>query len=95
MSFTETMLIPSDVRQFLDSDIAEHCKTLAMNPKWEVVKSDFYDVRDFLILRILQTNAQRPQAVRSITERVLNRATTNEDGWATLAVSMLKTKKIT
>lgn len=89
------MIIPADIRRFFESDVAEHWTTLATKPKWEVVQSEFYDVRDFLILRILQTNAQRPQAVRSITERVVNRANANEDGWATLAVNMLKTRKIT
>jgi hypothetical protein len=44
------------------------------NPSLQVVPSDFFNIRDYLLLRLLQTNAQRPMAVRNITTKAIDRA---------------------
>ena len=41
-----------------------------------------------MLLRIFQTNAQRPMAVRNITENVVRRAKITENTGAVVAVSI-------
>lgn len=65
--------------------VVKHCEGIAKEPAMEVDQQDFY-VRDLLLFRLLQTNAQRPMAIRSINEKIVNKAVMNKDGWATLMV---------
>lgn len=85
---SETMLLPADMSSFLLSDAAKNCQELALSPPIDIVPSQFYDVRDFILLRIFQTNAQRPMAVRNITENVVRRAKITENTGAVVAVSI-------
>lgn len=85
---SETMLLPADMSSFLLSDAAKNCQELALSPPIDIVPSQFYDVRDFILLRIFQTNAQRPMAVRNITENIVRRAKITENTGAVVAVSI-------
>ena len=81
------MVTPEDIEKFLASDIATHCEDVARRqPENETSPIDFYDFRDYLLSRLIQTNAQRPQAIRSITEETVKKATVDEEGWATVTV---------
>ena len=85
---SETMLQPEDISSFLLSDAAKKCQELALNPPTDIVPSLFCDVRDFILLRIFQTNAQRPMAVRGITESNVRRTMITENRGAVVAVSI-------
>ena len=75
------MLVPSDFQDFLNSDIAKDCeKALLRKPKGDVVPSNYYNMRDYLLLRLLQRNAQRPMAIRNITKRAIENSKISEDG---------------
>lgn len=66
--------------------VVKHCEGIAKEPAMEVDQRDFYDVRNLLLFQLLQPNAQRPMAIRSINEKIVNKAVMNKDGWATLMV---------
>ena len=82
------MINPEDIVAFLELETAKECETILGNPpKTELVPTTFFKVRDYILLRLIQTNAQRTGAVRSITPRVLQNAQVTEDG-AVLRVSV-------
>lgn len=81
------MIVPDDIAAFLSSTPSNRCRELALKPPMKIVATDFYDVRDFIIMRILQTNAQRPMAVRGMTHRCISMAKRTEDGGALVTVS--------
>lgn len=56
----------------------------------KIVAEAFYKVRDFLLWKIIQTNAQRPMAVRNISEKAVHRAKVTESGGCVISVSILK-----
>ena len=86
--FSGTMINPEDIVAFLELETAKECETILGNPpKTELVPTTFFKVRDYILLRLIQTNAQRTGAVRSITPRVLQNAQVTEDG-AVLRVSV-------
>ena len=87
------MIMPNGIVEILNCPAVNEIKDKALNPKTEVVPADFYDVWDFLLLRLVQTNGQRPIAVRNITEETLKKAHITSDGWATLTVSLLKKRR--
>ncbi|CAC5379905.1 unnamed protein product [Mytilus coruscus] len=87
----QTMIIPEDIAAFLSSTPSNRCRELALKPPMKVVASDFYDVRDFIIMRILQTNAQRPMAIRGMTHRNISMAKRIDDGGALVTVASHKT----
>lgn len=86
--FVETMLMPQDICSFLESPIVKKCKALAKRPPRDVTQNQYYDIRDYLLLRIIQTNAQRTGAVRGITKENLERAKLADNGGAVVAVSI-------
>ena len=81
------MLRPEDLSAFLQSDVAKEAKALALKPRNQVVPNDFYLIRDFILYRIIQSNAQGPMPVRNISERHIKRAKISEDGGAVISVS--------
>ncbi|CAC5400111.1 unnamed protein product [Mytilus coruscus] len=83
----ETMILPVDIQMFLRSETAKTIEKKFDNKSWQVVPSTFYDVRDYMLLRLLQTNAQRPMAVRNITIRSIDRAKRTDDGGLSITVS--------
>lgn len=86
--FADSMIMPSDIAEFLNCPAVSEIKEKALNPSMDVVPADFFDVRDFLLLRLIQTNAQRPMAVRNITQKTIQKAKITSDGWATMTVSL-------
>jgi hypothetical protein len=61
----------------------------------ELVPTTFFKVRDYILLSLIQTNAQRPGAVRSITPRVLQNTKVTEDGAVlTVGVKVISCLKI-
>ena len=88
--FSGTMINPEDIVAFME------CETILGNPpKTELVPTTFFKVRDYILLRLIQTNAQRPGAVRSITPRVLQNAKVTEDGAVlTVGVKVISCLKI-
>ena len=87
ISIAETLLVPEDFCTFLESLSANEFRQKALNPPLVPTATDFYDVRDFLLFRIIQTNAQRPMAVLAITHKSVKRAKIDEEGGATITVS--------
>ena len=87
--FAETLLTPEELNDFLKSSVMEKVNAILEKPEIPTDPEEFYFIRDALLLRILQTNAQRPAAVAGITQKRLDRAKT-EEGWATVAVSILE-----
>lgn len=86
---SETMLLPEDFKNFLQSDVAKECEeTLLHSSPVELGHAQFMDCRDYLLFRILQANAQRPMAVRNITEHSISKAKKNDDGGAVIMVSI-------
>lgn len=85
------MINPEDIVAFLASETTKECETILENPpKTELLPTTFFKVRDYILLRLIQTNAQRPGAVRSITPRVLQNAKVTEDGAVlTVGVSII------
>jgi len=86
--FVETMLLPQDICTFLKSPIVKKCEALAKRPPRDATPNQYYDIRDYLLLRIIQTNAQRTGAVRGITKEHLERAKLADNGGAVVAVSI-------
>jgi hypothetical protein len=79
--FSGTMINPKDIVAFMESETAKECETILGNPpKTELEPNTFFKVRDYILLRLIQTNAQRPGAVRAITPRVLQNAKVTEEG---------------
>ncbi len=94
------MLMPRDIQNFLHSEAVG-----AIQDKFHSAETmdadDFYDMRDYIIWRLAQTNAQRPNAIAGITKRGMLLAMENQQGGVTVAVSSFfpqskkKKKKIT
>ena len=83
------MLLPVDFKNFLESDVSKECeRALTTTPPKEMHAPTFVNLRDYLLLRIMQANAQRPMAIRGITEESVRKAKTTEDGGAVIMVSM-------
>ena len=87
-SFVETMILPADIQHYLMSDATRGIEHQIENPSLQVVPSDFFNIRDYLLLRLLQTNAQRPMAVRNITTKAIDRAKKTDDGGALIMVTI-------
>ncbi|CAC5393034.1 unnamed protein product [Mytilus coruscus] len=84
----ETMIMPEDIQSFLKSDKARQCRQcreLALAPPTVPDSQTFFNIRDFLLIRILQSNAQRPMAALGITEERFKRAKITEDGQGVIA----------
>ena len=89
-----TMINPEDIVAFLELETAKECETILGNPP-ELVPTTFFKVRDYILLSLIQTNAQRPGAVRSITPRVLQNTKVTEDGAVlTVGVNVISCLKI-
>ena len=86
---SETMLYPDDAKSFLESDVAKRCQELALRPPNEIGANLFYDITDFILMRIVRTNALRPKAIRNITEHHVNRAKVTDDGKAVISVCII------
>lgn len=87
--FSETMLLPIDFKNFLKSTVSKECEdALLHRAPIELVPSNFRALRDYLLLRILQANAQRPMAVRNITENAISKAKRSDDDGAVIMVSI-------
>lgn len=84
------MIDPEDIISFLNSPTAKECTALLKKPPMEIVAETFYKVRYFLLWKIIQTNAQRPMAVRNISEKAVHRAKVTESGGCVISVSILK-----
>ncbi|VDI23172.1 Hypothetical predicted protein [Mytilus galloprovincialis] len=89
----ETMILPVDIQMFLSSKYAQTIKKKIANKSTQVVLSTFYDVRDYMLLRLLQTNVQRPMAVRNITINSIDRARRTDDGGISITVAQHKTQE--
>ncbi|CAG2196203.1 unnamed protein product [Mytilus edulis] len=89
----ETMILPVDIQMFLSSKYAQTIEKKIANKSTQVVLSTFYDVRDYMLLRLLQTNAQRPMAVRNITINSIDRARRTDDGGISITVAQHKTQE--
>ncbi|CAC5404087.1 unnamed protein product [Mytilus coruscus] len=88
-----TMITPEDMTSFINSPLANDCDAILNEPKPRpIVKSTFYNLRNFLLLRLLQVNAQRPSAVMAVSSNILNRAKITEEG-AILTVAHHKTSE--
>lgn len=75
------MLTPDDFANFMHSDVAKQAedKLKGSVPK-EIVPADFFHVRNYLLLRLLQSNAQRPGAIKNLTTQAIDRAHVNDKG---------------
>ena len=82
------MLLPTDFGDFLQSEESRRCEEQLSRPSQIIERKDFYAIRDYLILRLLAANAQRPGAAIGISENVISKAHIDEDGGAVLAVSI-------
>lgn len=85
--FTENLVTPEELTAFLNCNYAIELKRKAMEPTELVTAQDFRDVRDFLLFKLIHTNAQRPKAIRSVTESIVEDAVPAGKGWANLLVS--------
>ena len=86
---SETMLLPIDFKNFLKSDVSKECEdALLHRASIELVPSKFWALRDYLLFRIMQANAQRPMAVRNITENSISKAKRCDDGGAVIMISI-------
>lgn len=82
------MILPSDMQEFLNSAAIKEIEATFEEPiPAYVVPGDIYDKRDYLLFRLVQTNAQRPMAITGITARKVERVEMNEDGGAVVPVS--------
>ena len=80
--------MPRDIATFFNCNAARRLLEKAIKPPTNnMVPADFYDVRDYGLLRLILMNAQRPAAIRSITERAFEEAHRSDDGWFSIAVS--------
>ncbi|VDI06844.1 Hypothetical predicted protein [Mytilus galloprovincialis] len=77
----ETMITPEDFTEFWQSDVASEAEAkLKGEIPHTFQQSDFLHVRNYLLLRLLQSNAQRPGAVRNNTQQSMERAHTDTNG---------------
>lgn len=78
---SENMITPEEITEFFESPVCLKAEeTLAKPVEFEVQETDFYTVRDYLLLSLIQANAQRPGAVRNITPRAIECGYEDEEG---------------
>lgn len=83
-----TMIMPIDIQDFLQCDFYKSVERKIEENRLQLVPSDFFDVRDLTLLRLLQTNAQRPMPVRNINRLAIERAKQTNEGGAVISVSI-------
>lgn len=69
------------------SDKARQCRELALAPPTVPDSQTFFNIRNFLLIRILQSNAERPMAALGVADERFKRAKITEDGQGVIAVS--------
>lgn len=77
------MVYKDDIVKFLNSETATETVKTLMKDDWEVgglTSTQFANARDFVILKILLRNGQRPGAILGITHRTLRSALRTPDG---------------
>lgn len=76
------MITPADIDTCLSSQLAQTARESLKDKCDTLTQRAFCTARDYLLLRLLQSNAQRPAAVRAITPNVLSKALVQQDGVA-------------
>jgi hypothetical protein len=80
------MIIPGDLQSFLRSAVAEDAERILMTAeKVQVTQEAYCLARDYMLLRIIQRNAQRPAAVLGITRKKLGTAKETREGVVIMA----------
>lgn len=75
------MITPQEVATFMESDVAKKTEQKIQGDiPLTVEQRDFLDIRNFILLRLILSNAQRPAAIRNISQQSIDRAKVTNEG---------------